>query len=110
VAVIGRILPQQQFESKVNMTLEGCEGSGLKTQGSGLKTQGSGLRAGFSRQAAETSTAKLQRTQSLGMSGEGERRGEFIRFFNIRLQISVEICPIQIYGAVASARQAHKQG
>jgi hypothetical protein len=103
VAVIGRILPQQQFESKVNMTLEGCEGSGLKTQGSGL-------RAGFSRQAAETSTAKLQRTQSLGMSGEGERRGEFIRFFNIRLQISVEICPIQIYGAVASARQAHKQG
>lgn len=73
-----------------------------------LGAWGSGLRVGFSGQAAETSTAKPQRTQSLGESGERERRGEFIRLFNIELQISVEICPMQIYGAVASARQAHQ--
>jgi hypothetical protein len=83
VTVIGRIVPQQQFERKVNMKLEGCESSGLASAD----------------RADETSTAKSQRTQGLGESGECEGRGEFIKVFNIKLQISVKICQIQIYGA-----------
>jgi hypothetical protein len=92
VAVIGRIGGQPQFERKVLMKLEGCEGSRLASAD----------------RAAETSTARWQRTQSLGESGECEGGGEFIKFFNMRLQISVEICQIQIYGALAGASQAHQ--